>query len=118
VPAVSATAVLVNRDLFQDVGGFDERFFLYLEDLDLCLRIRERGLKIILLPSVPVIHRWRQSSRKRRYFALYQHHRSVWAYFAKHRPAERLRNLALLFALTAGFMISSLMTAAGLRDRE
>jgi GT2 family glycosyltransferase len=118
VPAVSATAVLIERELFCRIGGFDERFFLYLEDLDLCLRIRESGLKIMLLPSVQITHRWRQSSRNRRYFALYHHHLSVWRYFAKHRPQERFLNTILILALTTGFLVSSLMTAMGLRGRE
>ncbi|MEE9555104.1 MAG: glycosyltransferase family 2 protein [candidate division Zixibacteria bacterium] len=118
VPSVSATALFINRDLFDEIGGFDERFFLYLEDIDICKRISERDLKIVLLPSVSVIHSWRGSSRKRKYFAIYHHHLSVWKYFKKHFPNQYIYNFALLTALVFGFIISSLLAAIKLGSKE
>ncbi len=110
VPAVSATAVLIKSALFRELGGFDERFFMYLEDLDLCRRITDRGLKIFLLPSVTVYHSWRQSSSRRPYLSAFHHHSSVWKYFRKHYDHQRILNLLLLVALWAGFVVSSLIT--------
>lgn len=46
---LAATAVLVRRDAFEGVGGFDPRYFLYGEDLDLARRIRERGWALVAL---------------------------------------------------------------------
>jgi len=114
-PTVSATALLVNRELFATIGGFDPRFFLYLEDIDLCRRISEAGLKVMLLPTVTIGHAWRGSSGKKPLFAIYHHHRSVWRYFRKYYPGEWHYNLPLLIALCVGFMISSLL--AVLRKR-
>jgi N-acetylglucosaminyl-diphospho-decaprenol L-rhamnosyltransferase len=51
---------MMSRDLFQTLGGFDERFFLFFEDTDLCRRCHEVGKKVIYLPSV------RASDRKNR----------------------------------------------------
>lgn len=113
VPAVSATAILIKREFFEKIGGFDPRFFLYLEDLDLCKRINEQGRKIILLQSVKVTHLWRASSRKRRFFAACQHHLSVWRYFNKHYPDQKFRNFILLVALAFGFMVSSILMVLG-----
>lgn len=106
VPAVSATALFIRSELFMKIGGCDERFFLYLEDLDLCRSIKDMGLKVALLPSVTVSHSWRESSRKRPYFSSFHHHLSVFKYFKKHYPNQWLYNLFLLFALVAGLVIS------------
>ena len=50
-------AALVNRDIFERVGGFDERIFAYLEDLDLALRIRCAGGVCALAPNARALHR-------------------------------------------------------------
>ena len=47
---------LVRTGLFRELGGFDERFFVYLEDLDLSVRIRSRGLRIVYLANVFAEH--------------------------------------------------------------
>lgn len=107
VPAVSATALLVRSELFRRIGGCDERFFLYLEDLDLCRNVRNMEFEIVLLPSVTVFHSWRESSRKRPYFSSFHHHLSVFKYYRKHYPNQWLYNLLLLFALVVGLVISS-----------
>jgi GT2 family glycosyltransferase len=50
VPFLAAVALLVRRAAFFDVSGFDEAYFLYAEDVDLCRRLRARGWKCIALP--------------------------------------------------------------------
>ncbi len=57
VETLAATAVLIRRTAFEAVGGFDERFFLYGEDLDLCRRLRAAGWKLVTTPEVAAIHR-------------------------------------------------------------
>ena len=52
-----------SRD-FQDLGGFDERFFLYYEDVDICVRVWQKGMKILACPKVSVIHDARRDSRR------------------------------------------------------
>jgi N-acetylglucosaminyl-diphospho-decaprenol L-rhamnosyltransferase len=51
-----AAAMLVRSDAFKQVGGFDERLFLYMEDVDLCRRLRAKGWRIRLVPTVRVQH--------------------------------------------------------------
>lgn len=53
---VSAGAMLVRREAFEQVGGFDPSFFLYWEDVDLCRRFREKGFKIAFVPQAQVNH--------------------------------------------------------------
>jgi N-acetylglucosaminyl-diphospho-decaprenol L-rhamnosyltransferase len=49
---------------FARLGGFDERYFLYYEDVDICARARHAGMKVVVCPSVSVIHDARRASRR------------------------------------------------------
>lgn len=53
---VSGAALVVRRELFDRLGGFDEKFFMYFEDMDLCKRAKESGCEIKVLPKVQVTH--------------------------------------------------------------
>jgi len=116
VPAVSATAIMAGTSLFADIGGFDERFFMYLEDIDLCRRIRGKGAPVILLPEVKIRHSWRKSSSRRPYFASFQHHLSVFKYFNKYEKNRILLNLGLAAALIFGFIYNVLAITLGKRE--
>lgn len=61
---VSGAALAIRKNLFDQVGGFDENFFMYFEDMDLCKRIGEAGYKIEVLPSVQVVHLGGRSIQK------------------------------------------------------
>lgn len=56
VPAVSGCLLLVEREFFHRLGGFDPRFFLYSDDIDLCTRARALGARPVLVPQVAVVH--------------------------------------------------------------
>lgn len=56
VESVVGAAMLIKKSVYQKVGGFDNRFFLYYEDLDLCKKILQSGLKIYYLPQVMIKH--------------------------------------------------------------
>jgi len=53
---VQGSCILIRKSLFTDLAGFDERFFMYFEDTDLCRRILQVGLKVIYEPMAVVIH--------------------------------------------------------------
>jgi N-acetylglucosaminyl-diphospho-decaprenol L-rhamnosyltransferase len=56
VPWLTGCCLLIRRECLQDVSGFDESYFLYYEDVDLCLRAREEGWKVIYEPSLDLTH--------------------------------------------------------------
>lgn len=61
---VAGMFMMFRSDTFAAVSGFDERYFLYYEDVDLCRRLRKHGYDVRLVPSVDAIHDARRESRR------------------------------------------------------
>jgi len=81
---VTGAFMFIRRRTFDDVGGFDERFFMYWEDADLCRRAETRGWHTAFLPSVSVRHLTGRASRHLPIRTLVAFHRSVFYYYWKH----------------------------------
>jgi N-acetylglucosaminyl-diphospho-decaprenol L-rhamnosyltransferase len=81
---VSGAAVWLRRDALDAVGGWDERYFMYMEDLDLCWRLRRAGFEVAYEPTGGVMHVQGASTSRTPYLMLIQHHRSAWR-FARRR---------------------------------
>lgn len=86
VPAVATTMTLVRRALFAEAGGFDKRFFMFMEDTDLSLRLHQLGYRNLFTPSAGGVHHWGKGARAGRVQRAYYHHVSLWKYFLKHFP--------------------------------
>lgn len=71
------------RDAFLGLGGFDEGYFLYFEDVDLCVRVRRAGLSLRLCDSVRALHSHRRESRHRAYLVL-AHIRSAIRFYCRY----------------------------------
>lgn len=61
---IAGMFVVVKSTAFADIGGFDERYFMYLEDTDLCRRLRLKGFQVVLQPAAAVVHDAQRASRK------------------------------------------------------
>lgn len=61
---IAGMFMLFRSETLRSLGGFDERYFLYYEDVDLCARLRERGFEVAVCPAVSVIHAARRESRR------------------------------------------------------
>lgn len=61
---IAGMCIAFRRDAFENVGGFDERYFLYYEDVDICRRLRSHGYKIVYDTTVSVVHEARRASRR------------------------------------------------------
>ena len=84
---VSGACLLIRRDVLDAVGGLDERFFMYTEDVDLCAEVRRRGFAVRFDPSVTVTHLRGQSAatnphterlRRQSHMAFYRKHHPRW----------------------------------------
>lgn len=86
VDAVAATVLMIRRSLLIRVDGFDERFFMYMEDTDLCLRLVSLDYRNYFVPTAGGVHDWGQGSNAGGVVRACRHHLSVWRYFLKHLP--------------------------------
>lgn len=82
-PWVAGMFMLVRSTDYADLGGFDEGFFLYYEDVDLCARLWRSGRRVMLCPAVHVVHDARRASR-RDLRHMRWHAASMARYFRKH----------------------------------
>ena len=55
---------MMRRSTFQKVGGFDSKYFMYCEDMDICLQVRRLGLKVYYLPTAEIVHHGVKSSAR------------------------------------------------------
>jgi N-acetylglucosaminyl-diphospho-decaprenol L-rhamnosyltransferase len=92
--AVSGALMLLPRKAFARIGGFDERYFLHCEDLDLCRRMRDAGYRVLLAGDVRVLHGKGGSSAHRPVFVSRHKHRGMWRWFRTFDPAARRPLLA------------------------
>lgn len=77
---VGGMFMMFKREVYRDMDGFDERYFLYYEDVDLCARIWLKGLSVALIPKVKVMHDARRTSHKSASY-LKMHIRSMLRFF-------------------------------------
>lgn len=64
VDVVPGSAFMIRTEIFKKLGGFDEKFFLYFEEHDLCRRVKNEGYKIFAIPQAKVVHLWGVSTEK------------------------------------------------------
>ncbi|NWF90905.1 MAG: glycosyltransferase [Ignavibacteriaceae bacterium] len=64
VDAISGSFMMMKREVYEKVGGFDEQFFMYGEDLDLCYRIQKSGYKVFYYPGTQIIHYKGESTKR------------------------------------------------------
>jgi GT2 family glycosyltransferase len=93
---LSGACMLVRRDAFLATGGFDERFFLYWEDADLCRRLRNRGFHVRYVPGATAVHKVGQSSQSARRSSIRAFHASAYLYYATHVAPGALNPRRLL----------------------
>jgi GT2 family glycosyltransferase len=114
VDALAGTAMFIRREDFNSIGGFDERFFLYFEDTDLCYRLSREGKFCYYVPEVSLVHGYQASSSSRKSWRSFHHHLSALEYFLKWYSDKWLANLGLFFLLTINLIFEIILTYAGL----
>jgi len=113
VESVVGAFFLVRREVWEKLGGMDERFFFFLEETDFCLRARQAGFATVHLPEVRVWHGQGQTAKQDLPAARIEYWRSRYAYFAKHRSPVACIALrcGLLLRLAVDSAVSGLITA-------
>lgn len=97
VEQLSGAALMIRRSVMEEIGLMDESFFMYYEDVDLCLRIRKAGYRIVYVPDSIITHIGGKSSEQvsaRKRIMLY---RSLFIFFRKHRGRFATGLFGLIF---------------------
>ncbi len=94
---VSGCAMLLRKDLLDKIGTLDEAtFFMYCEDMDICLRAHEAGSRVVYFPGTVVTHAIGKSSDRAADRMIWEHSRSMWKFYRKHTAFFGGRVLGLL----------------------
>jgi GT2 family glycosyltransferase len=96
---VSGGSLIIRRSLFERLKGFDEKLFMYMEDVDLCFRVRKIGLNVVYYPSVSVIHKGQGSSN--RTFAIVNIYKGLLYFYKKHKSFPEFFLVKLMLFIKA-----------------
>ena len=89
VSGLSGSCMLIDQNVINDIGYFDEKFFAYQEDSDYCLRAIEKGWEIHYYPKAIVYHNsGNGGSKSVPYLSIFEWHRSYYYYYLKHFSKE------------------------------
>lgn len=89
--------MFMKRKIFEALGGFDEKYFMYYEDVDLCNRARQLGYKIVYTSKTSAIHQYQRQSAKKMFSVLKYHHlKSIFRFLSKRYLKNSLKQNARL----------------------
>jgi len=83
VEAISGACMMVKREVANEVGSWDEDYFLHCEDLDYCMRFRKHGWNIAFVPEARVVHEKGGCSRARPLFVEWHKHKGMMRFYRK-----------------------------------
>jgi GT2 family glycosyltransferase len=101
---VSGAAMFIRGDLFDKIGGLDDRYFMYCEDTDYCKRAWEAGYKVVYVPQAVITHAIGRSTDRVANKMIVRFHRSMFRFYKKHLISQvwwPLRPGCLAFAAAA-----------------
>jgi len=100
------SCLMLRRETLEELGGFDEKFSMFFNDVDLCYRIKNAGWKIYFYPGTQVIHHKGASTRKVKRRMIWFSHLAFYKFFKKHKRG--FANRLLLFLLCIPLFLSAL----------
>jgi N-acetylglucosaminyl-diphospho-decaprenol L-rhamnosyltransferase len=117
---ISGAAIWLRRAALDEVGGWDERFFLFFEDVDLCRRLGVDGWRISYEPGGHAMHAVGGSRARRPLRSIYEHHRAAYQYADKwwHGPRRMLLPVAAGFLAARGAVVAGDAAVRGRRGMD
>ncbi|MBL4670578.1 MAG: glycosyltransferase family 2 protein [Flavobacteriales bacterium] len=109
VEAISGACMLVKREALEDVGLWDEGYFLHCEDLDYCMRFRKNSWKIVFVPTAKIVHEHGACSKSRPIFVEWHKHKGMVRFYRKffRRQYSALTWGAVIFGIWFRFSLVS-----------
>lgn len=120
VEAISGSCMLVKSSVLKEVGLMDEGYFLHCEDLDWFMRFRQKGWKIIFVPSAKVMHHKGVCSRARPIFVEWHKHKGMMRFYRKFFYKQYPSVLMWLVAIGVSLRFCMIAVSSGfscIRDR-
>lgn len=108
VDAVSGAFLMIRRKVVDDIGFLDERFFMYGEELDWCIRAKKAGWAVMYYPDAEIIHYKGECSKSNSRKAAFEFYRSMYLFHKKHF-AENY-NPIINIIIYAGILLTALMS--------
>ena len=99
---VSGACMMINRKTFETLQGFDEHFFMYMEDMELCFRARLEGFSSYFYPGVKLVHQSLGSSN--RVFAIKHIHKGILYFYSKHKSYWQYLIVKILLAVKSAII--------------
>lgn len=96
---VSGACFMAKKEIFNKLGGFDEKLFMYVEDMEFCYRVKRAGNKVYFFPDVKVYHKEHGSSS--RTFAVVNIYRGIMYFYKKHKSKIEYRIVSFFLWLKA-----------------
>ena len=101
---VSGCSMVIRRDIYEKLSGFDEDFFLFNEDVDFCYRSKKIDYKVQYYPYIIVMHKMGISNNYTNFKVKYQRHRSMWLYYRKHFKRNFLLDILVFCGIVIRFI--------------
>jgi len=117
VPWILGAALAFRREMLDGLGGFDENFFMYFEEVDLCYRLFSQGRQIHFVPEAEIVHVGGSSTAQRPVWASIQYFVSLAQFYRKHYSRLMLAEMLFSVKAVAFFkMVSSFLLKQMTRD--
>ncbi|MCF6149642.1 MAG: glycosyltransferase family 2 protein [Candidatus Kuenenia sp.] len=98
---LSGSCMMIRKQALDAVGLFDENFFMYCEDVDICRRMKSHGWKIVYYPEAVIYHSIGKSSSQNKMKAIRERHKSMWVYYKKHFKRHKTIDIIIWFGIIA-----------------
>ncbi|MGZ4960717.1 MAG: glycosyltransferase family 2 protein [Methylomonas sp.] len=120
VEALSGACMMVKREAIEDVGLWDEGYFLHCEDLDWCMRFRQKGWKVLFVPGAKIVHEHGVCGRSKPIFVEWHKHKGMLRFYRKffrHQYPGLLMGLVTVGVWFRFLLVSGYYSMARLRGR-
>jgi GT2 family glycosyltransferase len=100
---VSGGFMLIKQSVFSKINGFNEKYFMYVEDVDLCYRVKKQGYHIVVDPTIQITHVGHGSSN--RTFAVVHIYKGLSLFYKQHKSSVEYLSLRVLLSIKAWAVI-------------
>lgn len=107
VPSLAGVCLILRREMLEQTGLLDERYFMYLEDIDLCLTASQKGWQAFYVPQAQLMHHWGKSSEQEKARMDEEHRRSMYLFFEKNHRPNIMQKIYLKMALQAHRLLTN-----------